>query len=127
MIYSNKVVGSQHKLIAEKLLAAHKEYSPYSKIPNYIYEQLRMGLICKECRSFQLELEERNLLCRKCGKRECLEHAIIRMVEEFKVLFPNEKVTTSVISEWIQHIVSHKVIKRILKKHYTFVECNRWS
>ncbi len=53
--------------------------------------------------------------------------AVIRSVEEFKLLFPNQKITTKAIHEWCQVVESKKSIKCILEKNFKIIENNRWS
>lgn len=44
--------------------------------------------------------------------------AIINNIEEFIVLFPNEKLTINLIYKWCGSLFSHKTIKRVMSKFY---------
>ena len=41
-----------------------------------------------------------NLTCETCGNVENWEVAVLRSVEEFKLLFPGRKITTNRVYEW---------------------------
>lgn len=44
------------KKIAEKLVSSHIEDSPYFRPPDYSYEQLKKGIVCKNCQVNQYDL-----------------------------------------------------------------------
>lgn len=50
---------NKHTKLAEKLVSMHVSESPYTKVPDYSYEQFEKGITCGECRSFSTS---------KCGK-----------------------------------------------------------
>jgi hypothetical protein len=51
----------------------------------------------------------------------------MRNVEEFKVLFPEWKITTNGIQEWCQIVESKKMIGRILKRNLKSMGYGQWS
>ncbi|WP_445488357.1 hypothetical protein [Niallia sp. 03133] len=55
---------------------------------------------------------------------EAVESAIIRCGEEFKLLFPEGKITTTVIYEWCKVIYSKRKIRRVLEKYFKKVGTN---
>lgn len=108
-----------HKKLAQQILSLHQTKNPFVQLPEYDYDQLKKGLLCKTCMTFSLSMENRQLVCGKCGGRETFEQAVLRNVEEFKLLFPKRKVTTPGIYEWCGTDISKKTICRVLKKTYT--------
>ncbi|MFP7295676.1 nuclease-related domain-containing protein [Neobacillus niacini] len=118
--------GKQQKL-ADKLISDHKVESPYPKLPPYEYHSLQKGITCAKCNSFINTWNERILICKTCGYEEEVQSAIIRSVEEFKLLFPTLKVTTNIVYDWCKMIASKKTIRRILQKHYKTVGCKQWT
>ena len=58
-------------------------------------------------------------MCEDCGCHEVIDHAVLRVVEEIKLLFPNIKITTNVVHEWCKVVESKKTIRRILKQNYS--------
>jgi hypothetical protein len=66
-----------------------------------------------------MRYEEKNLFCETCGNVENWEVAVLRSVEECKLLFPGRKITTNGVYEWCGRIKSNKAIRRILMKYFT--------
>lgn len=108
--------------IAQKLMSIHLEKSPYTRVPDYTYDQLKKGILCNSCHSCDLQFIGHHILeCTRCSCREDARAAIIRSVEEFILLFPNKKVTTNAIFEWCEVITSKKVIRKVLSERYTCI------
>ncbi|MGM0844360.1 MAG: nuclease-related domain-containing protein [Bacillota bacterium] len=102
---------------AEKLGSLHIEESPYSRLPEYKFEELRKGIICPGCQGFYGEISGRSLVCHYCGKQELKASAILRTVEEFRLLFPDEKVTTNKIQAMCGIINVKKTIRKVLAEN----------
>jgi hypothetical protein len=111
-------MDESHRLLAQKLLSLHQDKNPYTNLPEYNYEQLEKGMYCKACGSFNTVIKNYDLVCGKCGKQERIDQAILRFIQEIKVLFPEIKITTQIIYEWCQAKISRKTITRVLKKNY---------
>jgi hypothetical protein len=108
-----------HKKLAQKLLSLHQLKNPFTVLPKYSYDKLQPGTYCLDCKSFLITIKNKKLVCGKCGACEEIESAILRNVEEFKFLFPEQKITTQSIKEWSKLDLSDKTFYRILKNHYT--------
>jgi hypothetical protein len=119
-------LSEKHKNLATKLLSQDIAESGYSKLPLYKYEQLRKGNTCCSCRSLSTTVINKRVVCSDCGHEESFEYAVLRNVKEYKLLFPDKKITTKGIYEWCGGVGSLKVIRRILKKHLTYVENGRY-
>ncbi|WP_370223048.1 hypothetical protein [Cytobacillus sp.] len=50
--------------------------------------------------------------------KENVDNAVLRCVKEFRVLFPDRKITTNAIVDWCGGIGSGKVVQRILGRNY---------
>jgi hypothetical protein len=120
-------INSRHEKLAAQLVSLHQIESPYGRLRKYEYEQLLKGILCPFCYSLMVNLGEKNLACPHCGMHETVESAVLRSVEELKLLFPGMKITTNIVYEWCKVINSRKTIKRILDKHYNLMGHNRWS
>jgi hypothetical protein len=116
-----------HKNLAEQLVSLHISKSPYSQIPPFEYEQLKKGITCSKCRTFSLNVLNYSVICRYCGCIESVPSAVIRSVEEYKLLFPERKITTNDIHEWCGIIESKRKIRRILGNNYTIIGEHQWS
>jgi len=107
-----------HKKLAHTLISLHQSKNPYTELPEYHYEDMQKGNYCKACGSFQVSTKFTQLLCRNCGERESTEQAILRSVDEFKLLFPDRKITTKNIYDWCRMDVHKRTFCRVLKKNY---------
>ncbi|MFC0416737.1 nuclease-related domain-containing protein [Cytobacillus solani] len=108
-----------HRKLAQRLVSLHQTINPFMKLPEYTYEQLQKGIYCRCCKSFMICRKRYHFVCEKCGEHEKIDSAILRNVEEFKLLFPDHRVTTQNIYEWCKVDLNKKTISRILKKNYT--------
>ena len=104
------------KMLADKLIALHIEESPFNQLPSYDYDQLRKGITCQKCDSFAISVEGQKCVCKECGHTEDSAAALMRNVEEFKLLFPNQKITTNIIHDSCKVVKSKKRIQRFLRK-----------
>jgi len=108
---------------AQKLASLHIDRSPFEqlKIPSYTYESLKKGTTCGMCGERSVQIQGKNLICSWCEHQENLEAGIIRMVEEYRLLFPNRLITVSSISDWCRLNIDRNKLYRILRKHYEMV------
>jgi hypothetical protein len=111
-------LDDNHKILAQKLLSLHHDKNPYTTLPEYDYDRLEKGMHCRACGSFNTVIKNYDLVCGKCSEQERIDQAILRYIQELKVLFPEIKITTQIIYEWCQEKISKKTITRILKKNY---------
>ncbi|WP_400243487.1 nuclease-related domain-containing protein [Niallia sp. JL1B1071] len=127
MDHHSSKLNKFQKQLAEKLTSLHINMSPFSKLPPYEYKELQKGIFCEVCNSFEVAEAGTNVLCKECGHEEAFEKVVLRNVEELKILFPNEKITTPLLYDWCRIIASKKRIRKILEKHYKLIGNNRWS
>lgn len=104
--------------LADQLISLHQTESHFARIPHYEYNTLRKGIPCLKCQAFLNSTTKQTFICQVCGHAENVPQAVLRSVEEFKVLFPQEKITTPIIHEW-SRIVEKQRIRRILKKIFS--------
>jgi hypothetical protein len=123
---SSKLNG-MHERLADKLVSLHTEESPYESLPAYDYPKVKKGFICKICHSFMVIVARNKCVCGQCNHVEDVETAVLRHVREFKLLFPERKVTTNEIFEWCGVIDSRKRINRILVKNFKSVGAGPWT
>ncbi|MFC4322337.1 nuclease-related domain-containing protein [Litchfieldia salsa] len=116
-----------HQSLADKIISLHISKSSYSLFPTYEYQQLKKGITCNVCYSISTSILGKQALCTNCGNKEKVDSAIIRSTQEFKLLFPDQKVTSSKIHEWCKIIESQKKINRTLNKHLTKIGDCKWT
>ncbi|WP_102264892.1 nuclease-related domain-containing protein [Mesobacillus jeotgali] len=114
-----------HRKIAEKLLQLHQTDSPYKRLPHYEYEQLKKGLMCEECHQLMDTIEKKEFVCSHCGTHEKIDTAVMRSIEEIRLLFPERKLTTALVYDWCNGVLSRKIIRHILKNNFNAVGTNR--
>ncbi|MGM0777687.1 MAG: nuclease-related domain-containing protein [Bacillota bacterium] len=83
---------SRNSKLAEQLNSRCLKENPYMRIPEYNYAE--------------------------CGLKEKADTAILRCVNEFRVLFPDRKITTNTIVDWCGGVGSGKTVRRILVRNY---------
>lgn len=120
-------LNKRHKILADKLISQHIQDFPFKLLPPYDYDQLRKGIMCVECNSFSISVDGRKCICLECGHQEVVASAVMRSVKEFKLLFPDQKITTNVIHEWCKVVKSKKRISRILDENFKIVGVHQWS
>lgn len=111
-------LDENHKKLAQILLSLHQVKNPFATLPEYQYDQLEKGMDCRGCGSLNTEVDNYDLVCGKCGTHERIEKAIVRHIEEIKLLFPEKKITTQTVDEWCNGKVSRRTFLRVLKKNY---------
>lgn len=112
---------NKNHFVADKLLSLHTSDSQFWQIPPYEYDHLKKGVTCTVCNSFMISVEGQSCVCGVCEHREPVASAVMRCVKEFKLLFPEEKITTNGIFEWCQGVVSSRTILRMLKRNFKMV------
>jgi hypothetical protein len=117
-------LGKKYYQLAKQLESLHKIESPYPRLPPYTFEKIKKGITCYNCKAF---LTDETLICKKCGCVEDAEAAILRSINEFRLLFPDNKITVDTIYDWCGSIKSKKVIRRVLSKNFILLDKARAS
>jgi hypothetical protein len=112
-------MDENHRILAQKLLSLHQDKNPFSILPEYDYEKLEKGMHCRNCGSFHTSIKIQHLVCGRCGNSERVDRSIVHQIEEYKLLFPERKISTQSIYEWCNVDINKKRITRVLKKFYS--------
>ncbi|WP_423407453.1 nuclease-related domain-containing protein [Heyndrickxia sp. MSNUG] len=120
-------LNNQHARLSEKLLSNHLTKSPFSKVPEYDYNELRKGVFCESCGTVMKEYRPVIVTCQKCGKHENTKDALLRSIEEYKILNPTKKISTNTIYEWCGGLFPKKIINLILKGNFIVSGYGQWS
>lgn len=108
-----------HSRILEKLNAVRLMSSSYSHKIKYEYETFSKGIPCMKCKGWMKTIGihgRKNIKCDRCDRVEQIEHAVFRVIKEFNFLFPERKITVSLITDWIDGVVSEYKIREVLLK-----------
>lgn len=117
----------RHTKLAEQLLSLDINEHQHVRRPSYAFEEIEKGIICGQCDSFDLSLVGRSIVCEQCGNDECVDNAVLRSIEEFKLLFPDRKLTTNDIFEWCKVVRSKKTIRRVLSNNFEYIKQGNFS
>ncbi|MDN4494303.1 nuclease-related domain-containing protein [Ureibacillus aquaedulcis] len=120
-------LNDQHKELAETLRSLHIKENPYQQLPIFEFNEMKKGMTCALCDSFEIKIIGLKCTCPNCGYSELFDSAVERNVKEFKILFPNEKITTIKMVEWCKITSSKQRIQRSLKKHFNQLGEHKWS
>jgi hypothetical protein len=120
-------ISARNNKLAEKLLSLHLPESPMKRSYEYEYGMLRKGVFCVECGATLNDYKWPSLTCPKCGSQENIESAILHSIEEYKLLFPNRKITTNDIFEWCGYVLPKRTIKFLLAKNYKAMGYGQWT
>lgn len=123
-------IGARHEKIFERLNSLRLETSAYEKKIVYEYEELKKCVTCAKCDG---EMSRRNagerkfIYCNMCGVREKLYVAILRNVAELEYLFPEKKLTLTLVLEWVGGNITRKFLTKILSMRYELIKKGRSS
>ncbi|ENH96358.1 NERD domain-containing protein [Gracilibacillus halophilus YIM-C55.5] len=124
----NAQLTAKHYTLAKKLSSLHMEKNPFQSRPDVHYDHLRKGIRCQKCRYLHsIQVNRKYCLCKKCGWEELVEHAILRNIREFQLLFPHDPLTTNTIHHWCHIVESKRTIRNVLNKHFEKVGVRQWT
>ena len=101
--FGNLTMGAkptaEQKKLADALVKLHKPDYP-SKMPEYCYDNLNKGIPCTACSALLETFNGHRQTCAKCGKKVNVKNAIKTSSSDFRLLFPNEPITSSRMADW---------------------------
>ncbi|WP_079505128.1 nuclease-related domain-containing protein [Mesobacillus jeotgali] len=110
---------NKHTKLAEALLSLHIKKSPFTRVPAYDFDRLRKGVICEGCGEFLEKYGRKKYICRKCQSQETIESVVLHSAQSYQLLFPERKLTTTVMNEWSDGLLPIKAIRRVLQSNRT--------
>ena len=114
----SKLNGTHSKLV-DQLIAKQLDEAKYARYPDYEYDLLKKGVSCNVCDKFmKLNSSKSKFVCLECGETEDFDSAVMGMVRQFQLLFPNRKMTTNGLAEWCGIPELSKGIRRVLNKNF---------
>lgn len=118
----SKILTKEQYYLANKFIKLHETEVPNERdLPHYSYDDLKKGLSCKLCGSFNILLTQRACYCKACFHKSSVEEIIMDNIEELQFLFPELKITTTNISEWCGNPVHFRKIRKVLKDNFIAV------
>lgn len=105
-----------------QVLERHRDQTPFvpKSLSLEVFEQLRKGITCKSCDSFDVRMTYKYVECRSCSAREQKSEAILRTAYQLRYLYYDhpEMVTRRNVYEFCGGMVSERTINRTLAKNY---------
>ncbi|OJF91774.1 nuclease-related domain-containing protein [Alkalibacterium sp. 20] len=112
-------INISHTKFSDALKALHHKDTTFITLSEYSYTALKKESFCKECSAVLERLNGRMCECMKCGHKELAVDTIFRQINEFRLLFPDNKLTTNEMYQWSGKLFSKKSIRSVLSKHFT--------
>jgi len=113
-------VGPEQQRLADTLIRMHNPRYFAEELPAIDYGKLRKDLFCLACGSAVRPDGIKSVYCPVCRKRERTTKMIAHSIEEFRLLFPDDKVTTPRMAEWCGMDNKDRVY-RVLRNNYQAV------
>lgn len=110
-------INRKHEHLAAQLASLHEAEYPHTELPDYNIDRLAKGVVCVRCHAI-MSFKGETFACGHCGLEENIKNGILRSTEEYKILFPDRKVTTHAIYEWCAMQGDRKRVARTLATHY---------
>lgn len=118
----SKMLTKEQYYLANKFIKLHETELPTERqLPIYSYEDLKKGLACKSCGSFNMLITQRACYCKACFHKSSVEEVIMDNIEEMQFLFPELKITTTTVSEWCGNPVHFRKVREVLKDNFIAV------
>lgn len=85
----NYPLSSNYLNKVDAVLEVHRDRSPFEpkSLPLAAFSQLRKGVTCKKCHSFNVSSHHKSIKCLSCGHREVKFEAILRAAFQLRYLY----------------------------------------
>lgn len=132
-IYESEVISmpaNMNPLQMQKLISERfKIKNPYPPKSLSVEEvsQLKAGLCCPECSSFEVELSRYKAICCQCGHVESKERAIVRAICEYGLLTHERVLRSTEIQVFMGNQVPFHYVSKILSKNFQLLMTGRYA
>lgn len=90
-------------------------------VSNEEVEDIIKGISCEICHVFDIKTRRYTVICNQCQHEENRERAIVRAICDYGVLRFDKELRMGSLFEFLEGQASKKLLRRILKKHFTTV------
>ena len=109
--------NADQQRLANALMKMHNPDYPANKMPEYRYEELHKGLCCPSCSALIISFVGHYMRCPACGERMNVKKLIKNNIDDFRILFSNQKVTTNLMLDWCGSGDKDRIY-RVLRENY---------
>lgn len=110
------VTNPELEKLAQALAECHDPGYP-SKLVKYEYEKIKKGINCPTCGLLVQKFCRRSHACKSCGNKMIIQKAISNSISDFRILFPDQKLTTKHLADWCGSEDKNRVYE-VLKREY---------
>src|SRR5699024_7441418 len=115
--------SSNYASAISNVISEHIVENTYLK-EGVAFDDIRHGLYCEACRTFDLSAERYHLRCLSCGTIEKKETHLIRAISDFKYLFGKDRKSTRLNSS---HVSISYAVFCLKKKKKSYAKERRVS
>lgn len=90
----------------------------FDPLPIHEMSDIRTGICCARCQSFELNFNRRYYVICNCGLEESREEALIRTICDYGVLTYNQNLHPMKIYHFIGKLIPHTSLYRVINKHF---------
>lgn len=113
-------ITKAHKELAKKLQDLDMSEAPHTTLPVYDFKTVEKGVFCSQCAGkVQKDIGRKQFCyCVRCGHKEHATDIILHCINEFRCLFPEQKITIGSIEKWCGFVFSRKRIRTVLNHSF---------
>lgn len=113
--FYNEHLGNKAKSITNIIRNSIVDNSYFEETADI--NQLRRGLYCGECSSFNLIKKRFQFVCAECKTVEGLDSHLLRAMHDYKYLFYNQPMTHQSLTYLINNEINRSTVYRAFQKH----------
>jgi len=112
-------LSKEHHLLAKKLVKEHRESVPYQrKLADFDYRKLKKDIYCMTCGERQVTLTRKKSCCNRCQSKQPMEKTILEHIDEYRLLFPEAKMTVQSLHEWCGRKIGPRRLRTVCAEHF---------
>lgn len=113
----SRKLDQRHHAIADYIESRRYEKDFYDIGIFYSYDRLKKGVWCCDCVCQALVSSHRHFLCPACRRYYTKTEAVMHCLYEFRLLFPEKKITSVLLRDWCGHTVSLETTRKVLSRY----------
>ncbi|CAD2073220.1 nuclease-related domain-containing protein [Phocicoccus pinnipedialis] len=121
-------IQERHERVFERLKSLRLESSSYERKITYDFDELKKCVTCAKCDGEMVRKnagDRKYVYCTLCDTQENFQEAMLRNSAELEYLFPEKRLTLSLVLEWVGDCISRQFLRNILATRYKLVRSGR--
>lgn len=112
------------QMLKDQITHLNDEIPRYCDV-KYTFESLNKGIFCENDGSKLLSNGLKKYICGNCGTFYQQKDVVFQLVEDFRALFPDEKVTLNTLYEFSGKKISNYKLQKVLNAYYEKIGVRR--